>query len=161
MASSTRPTPVLDLRELRLRLGQLLLRVEHGLMGVDSGLRPGLGLVPRVLEVGARVTDVTDGRGGLGEYVAVPVQRLDVGLARSAERLRLLREVGLRVRESLLLRLDLGLGRVEIGRCLAAAVAAHQTGQHQGPGDDDAEHPHGEVLPTAGPWRPGGVPRGR
>ena len=89
-------------RQGRLGLRQLLLRVDDGLLRRDGRLGPRHGILPRLLQVGARILDVADGRGGLAEHVAVPVQRRDVGRARAAELRRLVREVGLGVREGLL-----------------------------------------------------------
>ena len=124
------PTRVLRRRQLRLGLRKLLLGVDDRLLRRHGRIGARHDILPRLLEVGARIVDVTDGHGGLREHVAVPVQRQDVGLARATELRRLVREVGLGVREVLLGRGHSGLGHLDRGIPVPAAATSGQCG-HQ------------------------------
>ena len=129
---------VLRRREGRLGLRELLLGVDDGLLRGHGRLGARHGVLARLLEVAARIVDVSDGHRGLGEHVAVAVQRQDVVLARAAELGRGIGEVCLGVREVLLGRAHPGLGQVDGRAAVRVAAAAGQRSHQERPGNQRA-----------------------
>jgi hypothetical protein len=114
-----------------LGVRQLLLRLEHRPLGGDGLLGTGHRVLGGLRQVGDGILDVAHRGCRLSQYVAVPVDRLDLGRARVARRGRLFGEVGRGV-----------------GQCFSfAATLASATSAAEPPSPSQAARP--ETMTTA------------
>ncbi len=126
----------------RLRVGELLLGGDEGLLRVGSGRGAVERGTARIGEVCAGGRDIADGRRRVVEDVAVSIKSQNVRLAGIAEGCRSVGEVHLGLRNGLLLRTHLGLGAIDCAHTLRT------------PGQRDPHHrdPRHQYHPT--PPRP-------